>query len=164
MKKKMSEGLICMSDLLWSFMIDGSSWAVEEGWVKDSRCTVNPPALCAGGLPVLRSFSSEEENWNFRFQVWVYWLQWSCWKDDRNGNRLSVYCCEPSGGRGERKMTLMDWNESKLQSGDCDVCWKYRAWRKRLRSRIKKETDRKLWSIGIGLAKKFSQNPARNAR
>ncbi len=27
--------------------------------MEDSRCTVNPPALCAGGLPVLRSFSSE---------------------------------------------------------------------------------------------------------
>jgi hypothetical protein len=25
MKKKMSEGLICMGDLLWSFMIDGLS-------------------------------------------------------------------------------------------------------------------------------------------
>ena len=31
MKKKMSEGLICMSDLLWSFMIDGLRSAVEGG-------------------------------------------------------------------------------------------------------------------------------------
>ena len=62
---------------------------LKEGWVEDSRCTVNPPALCAGGLPVLRSFSSEKENWNFRFQVWVYWLQSSYWQDDCNGNLLS---------------------------------------------------------------------------
>ena len=31
MKKKMSEGLICMGDLLWSVMIDGLSCAIEGG-------------------------------------------------------------------------------------------------------------------------------------
>ena len=31
MKKKMSEGLICMSDSMWSLMIDGLNGAVERG-------------------------------------------------------------------------------------------------------------------------------------
>jgi hypothetical protein len=34
MKKRMSEGLICIGDLLWSSMIDGLSCSVEGGMSK----------------------------------------------------------------------------------------------------------------------------------